>query len=128
MLIYIAGAYSATTPEGVRLNVERASAWHDRILYACAEYLNLGPDDERMPVLLCPHTMTYPTSLQTPLWEAYWYRATLAMLDKCDALFVLPESDNSRGTQCEITRALATGKRVLYPADLEDIVSFLDLT
>lgn len=94
--IYIAGSYSSDNVLGVLTNIRKGLRKSTELLlkgYAvfspwCDYSLNLQlRDDEQLSVeQLQEHSMEW--------------------LGACDAVFVLPNSENSKGTQAEIKRAI----------------------
>lgn len=93
--IYIAGAYSADNVIGVLDNMRRGMRAGAEILLA-----GFAP--------FCPWT-DYHFQLMLREGEKLavedYYRYSLAWLEACDAVFVLPNSENSKGAQAEIKRA-----------------------
>ena len=91
--IYIAGAYTAPDAWGVEQNVRRAES----LAYEVAK---LGA----MPV--CPHT-----NLRYMCYEIaeFMYPATLELMRRCDAVFLLPNWQSSTGARDEREDALRVG-------------------
>lgn len=48
-----------------------------------------------------------------------YYEINKAMIDQCDAIYVLLNYENSKGTKKEIEYAKSTGKRVIYQNSTE---------
>lgn len=96
-VIYIAGPYRAATPREVELNIRMAeTAMHDVV------QLGLYP--------MCPHTMTrYFDGTGT---DQYWLDATLAIMERCDAVYMVPGWQRSEGSRAEYAAALAQGMPV----------------
>lgn len=63
-------------------------------------------------VAVCPHLLT--KNLDSLRDERYWCEATLEIMRRCDALFVGPGWEDSRGTLAEIREALQIGKPVFF--------------
>jgi nucleoside 2-deoxyribosyltransferase len=112
-LIYIAGPYTAPTPEGVAANIERARKAACRCI-------------ERGWAVICPHTNS---AGMDKYGHEYWYAADLEMLGRCDAMYVLLNYERSRGTLAEIRFARENGIMIFYEGDNLIIPkpSYLDL-
>lgn len=93
-LVYIAGPFRGPTTWDIHRNVCRAEA-------AALEVARLGA----MP--LCPHKNT--EHFQGQLSDVFWCAGTMEMLRRCDAMYVLPDSEASMGTQAEIDGARQRG-------------------
>lgn len=63
------------------------------------------------------HIVLNPAFLPEGL--ADYYEINKAMIDQCDAIYVLLYSENSVGTKKEIEYARSTGKQVIYQKDKE---------
>ena len=61
---------------------------------------------------LCPHSNTALLDGAAP--DEVWLKGYLGMLKRCDAIVVLPGSENSAGTQGEIAEAKQRGIPVLH--------------
>lgn len=90
-LIYIAGPYAPRPhmpAETVFTTSAEAVAWG-------AEVAKLGA----MPVV--PHRPEYD-AIGTP---EFWYAATLALMERCDGVLLMPEWQSSKGARAEAIRA-----------------------
>lgn len=91
-IIYVAGPYRCPIKKGIQHNIDRA-------LVAAQRLWNLGY------VAFCPHSNSAHFT-----GEDWWYlRGYLEVLSRCDAIYVLKGSENSRGTQAEIAEAQRLG-------------------
>lgn len=52
-------------------------------------------------VALCPHLNTYHFELDAGLPGETYYEGDLVLLGKCDAMFVIPGSETSKGVKLE---------------------------
>ena len=100
-LIYIAGSYTAPTTWEVKQNILAAEQLG-------AEICKLN--DTAFPVI--PHK-------NTEFFEGlrdgqYFIDGTLALMLKCDAVLIVPNSESSQGTQGEIHTAQLAGIPVFY--------------
>lgn len=93
-LIYIAGPYSAPTAVQRAANVQRARE-------VAAQVAALGA----FPVT--PHLLG--TGIEDAGDDAFWYRGTLELMRRCDAVVVLSGVDDSKGTRAEIDEAKRLG-------------------
>jgi len=98
-VIYIAGPYDAMTGPGVRKNIERAR--------------EIAADCRRAGwVFYCPHTHTtgFDRFGDEPWnrWEG-WMELDLAMLERYDAVLLIPGWEKSRGAKMERAHAQALG-------------------
>lgn len=94
MRVYVAGAYSADNVVDVLRNIGRGIQWSTRLfLKGYAPFI---------PWLNFHIILSSPDSDYT-VEDFYGY--TLAWLDVSEAVFVLPNSQHSTGTQAEIRRA-----------------------
>ncbi len=98
-MIYIAGAYTATTRVGIMANVQRARVVAARVVAHGAfpvtpHFLGDGIEDAGTP--------------------QFWCDGTLALMRRCDAVMVVPESGESKGTTQEIREAMRRGQPVFH--------------
>jgi hypothetical protein len=96
-LIYVAGRYRGLTAWEVEQNVRRAEE-----LGLEVAKLGAGP--------VIPHSMNrffYGT-----LPEKFWLAVVMALLERCDAVVMVPGWESSMGSQAECRRAEEMGKRV----------------
>lgn len=105
-LIYIAGAFRGPTPWDVEQNIRKAEAF-------ALEVARMGA----MPV--CPHTMFRFFNGQ--LDDRFWLDGTLALLERCDAIALVPGSwERSTGTRGEIERAIDLDMPIFSPDEAAD--------
>ena len=105
--IYVAGPYSADNVLDVLRNIGRGQ-------YVCAKLFFKGYAP------FCPwHDKTYMTDrfYEIPTVEMF-YNYSMAWLEVSDAVLVLPDSENSKGTQAEIKRASELSIPVHYMKDI----------
>lgn len=104
-LIYIAGPYSAPTPDGIKANCDRARA--------CGR--NVASVPGCFPLI--PHQLG--AAIEDIGDYAYWIAATLEVMRRCDAVFVVYPHATSKGTHGEIEEAKRLRMPVFYvPEDL----------
>jgi hypothetical protein len=91
--VYIAGPYTAPTPEGVAQNGARAQALGRSLLEAAlAKGVNLVP--------VVPHSLDAGFG---GLGSAeYWYAATASVLIACDYVLLTPDWQDSKGALAEV--------------------------
>lgn len=99
--IYIAGKYSDSNVIDVLKNI------HDGIKKS-AEVLKNGDAP------FCPWLDYQFQFFQRDLKVEDYYRYSMAWLEVSDEVWVLPNSENSKGTQAEIKRAKELGISVIY--------------
>ena len=103
--VYIAGPYTAPTPEKVEENVKRAeaAAW----LYYLIGY-----------AVFCPHTQTHKIHLRYNYDELIgyddWLQADIAFLKDCDLVAFLPGWEDSKGARMEFNIAIALGIQITF--------------
>lgn len=90
-LVYVAGPFSAPTAWGIELNIRRAEALG-------REVAHLGA----YPVM--PHANMRGYWVDEAPYE-FWIAGTLQLMRRCDAVIVVPNWQESRGTRDEITAA-----------------------
>ena len=98
-VIYVAGAYTAATPWLIEQNVRRAESIGYLIAQAGA-------------VPLIPHANMRWQHLTAELTTDWWYAATRELLNRCDAVVMVPGWEASNGARYERERAIETGKLV----------------
>jgi len=96
-IVYVAGAYSASTSWGRESNIRRAEE-ASLVLWAAGV-----PN-------ICVHTMTRYGYGHVS--EANAIAIGLALLRRCDAVYVVKLSDSSNGTMAEIADAASRGQPV----------------
>lgn len=89
LVIYIAGPYSAATPEAIEANVAIARQAGIAVM-------------QRGHVVLCPHTMTYGWDQETGLTYEHFIRADLVLLERCDAILMVGDWRSSPGAIGEL--------------------------
>ena len=103
-LVYVAGPFRAPTPWGVEQNVRRAEEWGLRVAKVPA----------LVPVI--PHSMFRYYDGQGH--DDYWLAATLAIMERCDALLLVPGWESSAGSRAERERAIEAGL-IVFDAEHE---------
>lgn len=98
-LIYVAGPFSGETAWDVEKNVRNAEQAGWRIA-----------EQGGMPVI--PHANSRFFFGQ--FTAQFWYDGTMELMRRCDAIFVLPGFQNSKGTLAEIEEAEAKKIPVFY--------------
>lgn len=92
-LIYVAGPYRAATREAIASNIEAA-----RLVGISAAERGWFP--------VIPHANTAHMELDLPeLGDDFWLRGTMEMMERCDAVVLVPGWENSAGTKGEMARA-----------------------
>lgn len=92
-LIYVAGPYRAATREAIALNIDAA-----RVIGISAAALGWFP--------VIPHANTAHMELDLPeLGDEFWLRGTMEMMERCDAVVLVPGWESSAGTKGEMARA-----------------------
>jgi hypothetical protein len=109
-LIYIAGPYTAASRVEVEGNIWLATV-------AAADITRLGA------MAVCPHLLTPPVVARAGTDEL-WYRATLELSRRCDALYMLPRWRDSCGAMREREAAIAEGRPVFHV--LAELSAWLD--
>lgn len=102
-IIYLAGPYRAATEYDVYQNIQAARGW------ALAIW-KLGA------VCHCPHMNT--AHFGGALLDSTLLAGDLLLLSRCDALFVMPNSEHSLGTQAEVRKAEILGLPVFRSLDM----------
>jgi len=101
-IIYVAGPYRCPIKRGIQHNIDRA-------LVAAQRLWDLGY------IAFCPHANS-----QHFAGDDSWYlTGYLEVLSRCDAMYVLKGSENSRGTQAEIAQAKRQGIPIYYEGENE---------
>lgn len=99
-LLYLAGPYSAPTPEGVAANVAAAVAEAKKI---ATRFPGIFP--------VVPHTFSgggdWGQSYE------FWLAGTMEVMRRCDAVLMLSGWGHSKGAQEELREAERLGKPVL---------------
>lgn len=96
-LVYIAGPYRASTPQGVDLNIQVARRMG--MLVAMAQHF---------PVI--PHMNTAKFEEVLPgMPDRFWLDGTMELMRKCDCVVLCPGWEQSTGTVQEIREAQRLG-------------------
>jgi hypothetical protein len=88
--LYVAGPYRAPSPAGVTKNVRKAQQ-----VAAVAAARGWFP--------VVPHNLSH--GFEAAGDDAYWLAHTLAVMERCDALVLVPGWERSEGTIAEVARA-----------------------
>ncbi len=98
-LIYVAGPFTADTPEEIQSNIDKA--------VLASAYLNAAGDGRYFCV--CPHSMTAPIwkemakrkLIEPEANNVFWYEGSIKMLGRCGYMVLLPGYENSKGCKKE---------------------------
>lgn len=91
-VVYIAGAYIGANDYETDLNIKAAQNTMKLIIQHCPDW-----------AVFCPHMNSAQFDrLTQDVPAAYWYKADLVILEKCDLLIFLPGWQWSHGTKEEI--------------------------
>lgn len=114
-LIYVAGPYRAATRDAIARNIDAA-----RSIGISAAAIGWFP--------VIPHANTAHMELDLPdLGDDFWLRGTMEMMERCDAVVLVPGWENSAGTRGEIIRAEELGIPIFRSLDaLPSASVFLD--
>lgn len=105
-LVYIAGPYRAPTPEDIRRNVRAAEALGQAVI------------ETGLPLLpVVPHSIGHRFGYLRPDDEGYWLPATMALMERCHVVLMIPGWEDSEGSVEERARALALGLPVFETVD-----------
>lgn len=100
MLVYIAGPITA----------KDGFTQEDNIAAACEAFLRLS---RAGVVAFCPHlTALAPGAFDVPY--DHWLKADLTILERCDAVLMLPRWETSNGARVEHAMAVELDKRIYY--------------
>jgi len=97
-LVYLAGPYRGRTVAEVTANIRRAEKYAVHLMQA-GYYV------------LCPHKNTAHLDGCVP--DEFFLEMGLEHLRRCDAIFVMPGSEASAGTQAEIAEAKRLGMKAI---------------
>jgi hypothetical protein len=103
-LIYVAGPYSAPTPEGIAANVKAAAEAGQELM-------------RRGWAVICPHSMTHNWDIGTGLEYSHFIAADLELLRRCDAIYLLPDWTESNGALGEAALADELGLQLFSWTD-----------
>jgi len=98
--VYVAGRFRDSSPWIVHQNIIAA----EQRAAIVTRYEGL--------VAVCPHLLT--RNLDSLRDDRYWCEATMEIMRRCDAVFVGPGWEDSRGSLAEIREALLLGKPVFF--------------
>ena len=108
MRIYLAGKYSADNIIGVLDNIHNGIKVATKII-------------KKGHAVFCPWLDYQYHFFDNTLTKGDYQRNSMAWVDACDELWVMPGSEASQGTQREIIRATEMGKRIRYLQSMEVI-------
>jgi len=100
VLVYVAGPYNSKTIFGKIYNILRARYWAKKIW-------RLGF------AVICPHSNTAFFDYWRPIPESQIMTACVDMINRVDVVYVIPQSDKSRGVRAEINAAREINRRVI---------------
>lgn len=111
-LVYVAGAFSASTRAGVEQNIAHAEEWGIRVAQIGA-----------MPIV--PHANTSHRDYELIQPYPFWIEGTKELLRRCDAVLLIPGWEKSSGARGEREEAL----RLVIPVfeELSLLRMWLDL-
>lgn len=109
-VVYVAGAYSGSSKAEVERNIARAREYGKKILPG-----GFAP--------IVPHAISahWEEDPQFKLWthDDWMQRFCLPLLDRCDAILMMPGWEHSKGSRMEYEHACKTGKPFLFDVNLE---------
>lgn len=105
-IVYVAGPYMGATHDGksyyqISKNILEAREWAKKVIEAGA-----------FP--FTPHLNSSHMELDVERSADWWREADLEILRRCDAIFLIPGWENSKGSKMEKEFALANGIPVFY--------------
>ena len=104
-MIYVAGPFRAETTWGVEQNIRRA----EEVVFDLnkAAFETVGGY-----IALCPHaTFRFSDGI---LSEEFWLGATMELMKRCDAIFMMVGHGNSQGSLAELAEATERGMKVFF--------------
>lgn len=101
ILVYIAGPFTADTPEDVDANIDAAEKVAAQIIGSSSKF-----------VVIVPHSLGRSFK-DGPGSPDYWYRATMTVAKQCDVVVTVPGWERSRGSGAEVAWFSKT-KRGIY--------------
>ena len=101
MKIYIAGKITGLPFNHVKIKFDHAERWIKSLKHEPVNPINLFPDPESVP------------------WETAMYHC-LCTLDKCDAIYLLPDWTESRGAKEEVNHAIALGMPIFNENNIKN--------
>lgn len=105
IMVYVAGPYRGKTRRDVAKNIQRA-------VDVGEEIANMGM------VPMIPHAATGP--LDGVQDDEYWLDATMEMMIRCDAVYMMSDWGRSDGARLERDMAIELGIPVFYFLDVLD--------
>ena len=96
---FISGPYRGKTHYDIEQNIREAEAV--AIKYWCLGY-----------AVVCPHKNSSHFDGLAP--DDVWLKGTLAIMEKCDVIVMLPKWRESEGARNELERATLKGLEVIY--------------
>lgn len=95
-VIYVAGKYSGPTHDARSyMDIER------NVLVAREWAIKIMSEFHGQVVTLVPHLNSYHMELDFTTSQDFWYNADLELLNRCDAIFMLPNWKESKGAGIE---------------------------
>jgi len=101
LIIYTAGPYRAPTPQDVDQNILTARGVAVKVW-------------ERGHYAICPHLNTNQFERLCDVPDSQWLKGDLVMLERCDAILMVPGWEDSAGSRHELEHAKAHGLQVFY--------------
>lgn len=101
MKIYLSGKMTGLKPRQIKKNFKRAE---EKILMTLGDASIMNP------------AVTYHMSSIKEFSYLDWLKIDFAMIDACDAVFLLPNWVDSEGAKKEIVYAFSHNKKVFYPS------------
>lgn len=101
-IVYVGGKFTGKNSWEIHRNVFRAESLGMAVAEAGA-----------MPLI--PHKNT--SNFFGTMTEEFWYRGTLALLKRCDAMILVSGWEDSKGTRAEVEWARANGMPVFERVD-----------
>lgn len=125
-VIYIAGPYSAATPEGVARNVQAAATAGRHCMHlgwavVCPHSMTHGWEHEAGPIVFSgANSMTYAYDCDALAYEQF-IATDLELLRRCDAVCLVGDWQHSRGAMGELALADELGLPAWELADVPRI-------
>ena len=104
-LLYVSHAITSPTPTLLAANLEAAGIWGDRFFRQ--DFICYGPWNVREAP---------PYATPEEAWD-HAMAQCLPLVGLCDAVFMCPGWETSRGCKAEMDAALAAGKKVFFSVD-----------
>lgn len=103
--VYVAGPFTAPNDEQIETNILAAEVVASEVISRTYRI-----------VCVVPHSLGR-TFKRGPGSPDYWYRATLSLLTRCDALLLVPGWEDSKGTRAEVAWCREHGVPVFHEVD-----------